>query len=190
MSRESLDGAAEPGGFSAIYPVLREMEELGLVRRGHFCEGASSAQFALPGVVDRLRAFRARPASPQAVLLSSLDPAQPFGAQLPWPSTPAGRPRRAVGTAVVLVDGAPVLFVERAGRRLLSFATSERESGEGRLLAAIHALVAGMGRLGVKRIAVEQVDGEPARHAPFAALFLQAGFREDYRGYEIERTRR
>ena len=190
VSRESLDGAAEPGGFSAIYPVLREMEELGLVRRGHFCEGASSAQFALPGVVDRLRAFRARPASPQAVLLSSLDPAQPFGAQLPWPSTPAGRPRRAVGTAVVLVDGAPVLFVERAGRRLLSFATSERESGEGRLLAAIHALVAGMGRLGVKRIAVEQVDGEPARHAPFAALFLQAGFREDYRGYEIERTRR
>ena len=190
VSRESLDGAAEPGGFSAIYPVLREMEELGRVRRGHFCEGASSAQFALPGVVDRLRAFRARPASPQAVLLSSLDPAQPFGAQLPWPSTPAGRPRRAVGTAVVLVDGAPVLFVERAGRRLLSFATSELESGEARLLAAIHALVAGMGRLGVRRMAIEQVDGEPARNAPFAALFLQAGFREDYRGYEIERTRR
>ncbi len=190
VSRESLEGEFEPGGFSAIYPVLREMEEMGRVRRGHFCEGASSAQFALPGVVDRLRAFRARPASPQAVLLSSLDPAQPFGSQLAWPETRSGRPRRAVGTAVVLVDGVPELFVERAGRSLLSFATLEDGSGEARMLAALHALAASMDRLGVKRLAVEQVDGEPARSATFAALFLRAGFREGYRGYEIERTRR
>ncbi len=190
VSRESLEGEVEPGGFSAIYPVLREMEEMGRVRRGHFCEGASSAQFALPGVVDRLRAFRVRSASPQALLLSSVDPAQPFGSQLAWPETRSGRPRRAVGTAVVLVDGAPVLFAERAGRSLLSFATLADGSAEARMLAALHALAASMSRLGVKRLAVEQVDGEAARSATFAALFLRAGFREGYRGYEIERTRR
>jgi ATP-dependent Lhr-like helicase len=95
-----------------------------------------------------------------------------------------------VGTAVVLVDGAPVLFVERAGRSLLSFAALEDGSAEARMLAALHALAASMGRLGVKRLAVEQVDGEPVRSATFAALFLRAGFREGYRGYEIERTRR
>jgi ATP-dependent Lhr-like helicase len=195
VSRESLEGEAIAGGFGAIYPVLREMEEAGRVRRGHFCAGASSAQFALPGVVDRLRAFRGRPASPQAVLLASLDPAQPYGAQIPWPALRSGRARRAVGTAVVLVDGAPVLFVERGGRSLLSFADAFSDAlddavGDARGLAALSALAVGAGRLGVKRLSIEQVDGAPAREASFAALFERAGFRVGYRGYEIDRLKR
>jgi ATP-dependent Lhr-like helicase len=187
VSRECLEGEAIAGGFGTVYPVLREMEEAGRVRRGHFCVGASSAQFALPGVVDRLRAFRGRPVSPQAVVLAALDPAQPYGAQIPWPALRSGRARRAVGTAVVLVDGAPVLFVERGGRSLLSFAD---EIDDARRLAALGALAAAAGRLGVRRLSVEQVDGAPAREGPFAALFERAGFRSGYRGYEIERTGR
>ena len=180
VSRESLDGELLPGGFSAIYPVLREMEEAGRVRRGHFSAGASSAQFALPGAVDRLRGFRARPATPLAVLLVSTDPAQPFGAQLPWPALRKGRARRAVGTAVVLVDGEPLFFVERGGRSLATFegrgpdAVSSRAArrdatdqatadSEQRLLAGLRALASSAGRLGVKRLAVEQVDGGRAR---------------------------
>ena len=196
VSRESLDGESLPGGFGAIYPVLREMEEMGRVRRGHFWLGASSAQFALAGVVDRMRAFRACPANPEAILLASLDPAQPWGAQLDWPAVQAGRPRRAVGSAVVLVDGKPSLFVERGGRSLLVFRSSSRrddtaiDSEDARVLVALRALAAGAERLGVKRLAVEQIDGEPARSAGLAPVFEQAGFRVGYRGYEIERLRR
>ncbi|MEZ4281279.1 MAG: DEAD/DEAH box helicase [Myxococcota bacterium] len=185
VSRESLDGESLPGGFSAIYPVLREMEEAGRIRRGHFSAGASSAQFALPGAVDRLRGFRARPAIPQAVLLASTDPAQPWGAQLPWPALAKGRARRAIGTAVVLVDGAPLLLVERGGRSLSLFVDPITRQDE-RLLAALRALAVGASRLGVKRLAVEQVDGSPARESTIAGLFERAGFRTAYRGFELD----
>lgn len=203
VSRESLDGEMLPGGFGAIYPVLREMEEAGRVRRGHFSAGASSAQFALPGAVDRLRGFRARPATPRAILLAATDPAQPWGAQLPWPALAKGRPRRAIGTAVVLVDGDPLFFVERGGRSLSTFEAhgaagesnrdarrdaSDREIAdeEERLLAGMRALAAGARILGVKRLAVEQVDGGPARESTIARLFERVGFRAGYRGFEVE----
>jgi ATP-dependent Lhr-like helicase len=189
VSRESLASESERGGFGAIYPVLRELEEVGRVRRGHFSVGSTSAQFALPGAVDRLRAARERPASPAAILLASLDPAQPYGASLPWPDGQGGRPRRAVGTSVVLVDGRPVLFVEGGGRQVLCFdgvAESEAEFEEA-LLAALRELAANVGRLGVRRLAVLRIDGEPALLSGRAPLFMRAGFRASDRGLEVDR---
>ena len=85
VSREAMAVENQAGGFGAIYPVLREMEEVGRIRRGHFVEGMTSAQLAVPGAVDRLRSLRERPLKSQAVLLAATDPAQPYGVQLPWP---------------------------------------------------------------------------------------------------------
>ncbi len=189
VSRESLAIESERGGFGAIYPVLRELEEVGRVRRGHFSEGVTSAQFALPGAVDRLRAARERPASPVAILLPSLDPAQPYGAALTWPEGTGGRPRRAVGTSVVLVDGRAILFVESGGRQVLCFdgvGVSATEN-EAALLAALRELAANVGRLGVRRLAVLRVDGEPALLSGRAPLFLRSGFRASDRGLEVDR---
>ena len=124
-----------PGGFGAAYQVLRRLEEAGQVRRGYLVEGLGAAQFALPEVVDRLRGDAAEltarreraaagDAAPRVALLAATDPANPYGAALGWPPTTAGeghRPGRKAGAAVVLVDGALVLYVEKGGRTLLSF---------------------------------------------------------------------
>jgi ATP-dependent helicase Lhr and Lhr-like helicase len=123
LTRGAVAAERMPGGFGAVYPVLRAMEETGQCRRGYFVEGLGAAQFALPGAVDRMRALAAdpRPADPFAVgadpdnsertvVLAAADPAQPYGAALPWPSRPgetaaAHRPGRKAGAVVVLCAG-------------------------------------------------------------------------------------
>ena len=86
------------GGFAAAYGILKAMEEAGRVRRGYFVAGCGAAQFALPGAVDRLRAVRERSGEPAAVVLAATDPANPYGAALPWPDRPEGRrPMRTAG---------------------------------------------------------------------------------------------
>ncbi len=63
LIRGAVSAERVPGGFAAIYPVLRAMEDAGQCRRGYFVEGLGAAQFALPGAVDRMRALAAE-ASP------------------------------------------------------------------------------------------------------------------------------
>ena len=58
------------GGFAAVYPVLRAMEEAGRARRGYFVEGLGAAQFAVPGAVDRMRALAQPPSGPDETLTS------------------------------------------------------------------------------------------------------------------------
>ena len=125
-----------PGGFAAVYKVLSAFEDSGRCRRGYFVDGLGAAQFGTAGAIDRLRTFaRAgrRDAKPSAVALAATDPANPYGAALPWPdrstprrghrgvtaagTVPAARP----GALVVLVDGALTLYVERGGRTLLTW---------------------------------------------------------------------
>ena len=186
---------AQEGGFSAIYPVLREMEDAGRVRRGHFALGMTSAQFAAAGAVDRLRSLRSVDSADKgsrANLLAATDPAQPYGVLLEWPETrrQVGRPRRAVGANVVLVDGLPALFIDGGGQRVLTFPSETTEEGDERLARALRALVAGIARLGTKRLSIEEIDGEKARSSGLADAFGRAGFRMGYRGFEIDRPLR
>ncbi len=189
VSRESLSIEPQLGGFGAIYPVLREMEETGRIRRGHFVEGGTSAQLAVPGAVDRLRALREAPAESRAVLLATTDPAQPYGTQLAWPPTRGGKPRRAVGAYVVLVDGLATLFIDRGGERVLSLADPETEAGIARIEQGLRAFARSLGRLGKTRVEVQEVDGEKPREAAWAEAFARAGFRAGYRGFEAELPR-
>ena len=158
------------GGFSGVYPLFRAMEESGRARRGHFVDGAGGAQFALPGAVDRLRDCRRQ--DEVVIVLSAVDPANPWGATLPWPES-AGSPRRAAGGVVVLVGGRPVLFVE--GQAVLSFPAARDEPV---LDAAVAGWCAG------RRIRVELIDREDATASALAGAFFRAGFAEDYRCLE------
>ena len=122
LTREAVRGEGHPGGFAAVYPVLRALEEAGRVRRGYFVSGLGGAQFALPGAVDRLRA---RPADegrgPGRLVLAATDPANPYGVALPWPAADGdARPRRVAGAYVVLLDGLASLYLERGGRGLVA----------------------------------------------------------------------
>lgn len=189
VSRESLAIEPQLGGFGAIYPVLREMEETGRIRRGHFVEGGTSAQLAVPGAVDRLRALRETPAKSRGVLLAATDPAQPYGTQLAWPAARGGKPRRAVGAYVVLVDGFATLFIDRGGERLLSFEDPGTEEGAARIERGLRTFARSIARLGKGRVVVQEIDGEKPRVSGLGDLFARAGFRAGYRGFEAEAPR-
>lgn len=189
VSREAAQAEDLPGGFAPLYQALKAMEERGRVRRGYFVEGLSGAQFAHAGAVDRLRAARAAKADDEpcddedALVLAALDPANPYGALLPWPASGAGesvRPRRVSGAWIVLVDGRPVLHVGPGARQLLTFPAMCTERGELRVaFRALHRLPRGR-RRGL--LVVQKVDGCSAAESPHYPLLRECGFAEDYRG--------
>jgi ATP-dependent Lhr-like helicase len=264
LIRGTVAAERVPGGFAAIYPVLRAMEDAGQCRRGYFVEGLGAAQFALPGAVDRMRAMAAEsdgtpdrpvglatagqlagvaPASPglvngdhggrsrpgpgefpapgpggfavsgpgggfpvsggagfpvpgsgapagdgpaiQPVVLAAADPANPFGAALPWPGrpdeTPGGhRPGRKAGSLVVLAGGHLVLYVERGGKTLLSW------SSDPAVLGPAAAALAGAARGGaLGRLTIERADGSAVQDSPLAQALEEAGFRPTPRGLRL-----
>jgi ATP-dependent Lhr-like helicase len=173
VTRDSVRGEGIPGGYGAVYSELRALETLGTCRRGYFVEGLGGAQFALGGAVERLRELRPRDGDePEALVLAAADPAQPYGAALPWPKRAGGRAARVAGAYVVLLGGEAALFVERGGRTLVTL----RDPEEDWLRQALAALVDHVRRRGGKRIAVERFDGEPVGESRLMPLLLEAGF--------------
>src|SRR5205809_1767330 len=139
VTRDGVRAEGIPGGYGAVYGELKALETLGLCRRGYFVEGLGGAQFALGGAVERLRELRPREGEePDALVLAAADPAQPYGAALPWPKRAGARAARAAGARVVLLGGEPALFVERGGRSLVPL----RDPDESWLKPALFALVA------------------------------------------------
>ena len=160
VTRDGVRAEGIAGGYGAVYGELRALETLGSCRRGYFVEGLGGAQFALGGAVERLRELRPREDDePEPLVLAAADPAQPYGAVLPWPKRAGARAARVAGAHVVLLGGEPALFVERGGRSLVPL----REPEEEWLRPALAALVGFVKRGGAKRLAVERFDGEPVR---------------------------
>jgi ATP-dependent Lhr-like helicase len=169
VTRSAVLSEGVPGGFSAVYGELRLMEEAGLCQRGYFVEGLGGAQFALPAAVERLRDVRDPVSSGGATaVIASNDPANPFGAAVPWPDAPR-KLARAAGTWVVLVGGRLALYVERGGRGLVVVEPELLEPG----IEALGSLVRDRR---VKRLAVERVDGEPVTGTEVERLLVAHGF--------------
>jgi ATP-dependent Lhr-like helicase len=190
VTRGSVAAERVTGGFAAVYPVLKAAEESGRARRGYFVDGLGAAQFALPGAVDRLRA-QARPDEVRepgpTLVLAATDPANPYGAALPWPQAPAsesgGRGHQAArkaGALVVMVDGTCALYVERGGRTLLSFA-----DGAAVLQPAADALALAVRDGALGKLAVERADGAPIVASPLGDALESAGFRPTPRGLRL-----
>lgn len=180
VARETLTVEALEGGFSSVYPVLRTLEDQGKIRRGYFVEGLGGAQFAYPGLIDRLRRVRDGEAEGELVVLAATDPANPYGWLLPWPpltETDGRDPTRSVGSAVVLLDGAPVLFLDRKGRRLRTFAAADDEA----VRQALPALRSVAARHPRRALSLEEVNGVPAFRSGLLDAMKDAGFTSDYR---------
>jgi ATP-dependent Lhr-like helicase len=194
VTRDGVLAEGVPGGFGAVYGVLREMEERGRVRRGYFVEGLGGAQFALAGAVDRLRAARGdgEPDSdgrPRTLALAAADPANPYGAAIAWPRAGEHQdrtPARSAGSYVVLTEGQLALFVERGGRGLLTFQPFEDDEIAAAVVETLRALGSD-GRL--ERLQVERVDGAPIGVSPQRERLERLGFRASYRGLVLPRTR-
>ncbi|HJT02160.1 MAG TPA: DEAD/DEAH box helicase [Pseudonocardiaceae bacterium] len=184
LTRGALDTERVAGGFAGIYKVLRAMEESGRCRRGYVVEGLGAAQFAIPGAIDRLRAVGQPGEGRMAtVVLAATDPAQPYGAALPWPPTVGDvrhRPGRKAGALAVLVDGAAVLYIERGGRSMLSF-TEDTET----LRAAVGALAGAVAQGWLGSLSIERADGESALGSALAEVLRDAGFRATPRGLRL-----
>jgi ATP-dependent Lhr-like helicase len=189
VSRESMALESVRGGWSAVYPVLRAMEDAGKVRRGHFVEGYTGAQFAFAGAVDRLRAARFSEEIPRTLLLAATDPVQPFGALLPWPepTAPNARPRRSAGASVVIANGELLAWLDRSARKLFSFGTQETTEAEAqqRVASALRGLFRDRAR-GVIRL--DEIDAVPAARSPWREALIAAGFRAGFKGLELDRS--
>jgi ATP-dependent Lhr-like helicase len=216
VTREQVRAEGIKGGFAMLYDTFAQLETLGVCRRGYFIEGMGGAQFALPGAVERLRATppsSSKPARsvdrdtrdglarvgagsdaerPRTLVIAAADPAQPYGAALPWPKrdadgarvtgTRTARPARVAGAHVVLVADEPVLYVERGGRSLLTLGAGlsahdiDLPHRDDPLRDALVALADAVraGRLG--KLALERIDGEPAIGSRLAAVLVELGF--------------
>jgi len=204
LTREQVLAERVPGGFAGLYETLSDLETLGVCRRGYFIEGMGGAQFALPGAVERLRSL---PERPRPLVLAAADPAQPYGAALPWPrrernearlddagdaaanagayrearATPrSGRPARVAGAYVVLIEGAPVLYVERGGRSLITLTEDRGEHArvgeDDPIEAALGALAEAVRARRIGKLALERIDGEPAVGSRWEPLLAELGF--------------
>ncbi len=202
-----------PGGFAGVYKVLSAFEDSGRCRRGYFVAGLGAAQFGAPGAVDRLRSFSRDLSADEslsqqgggdselgegrrALALAATDPANPYGAALPWPdrlpdrlsdpaagATPAGhRPGRKAGALVVLVDGDLAVYVERGGKTLLTFTEDVAV-----LTSAATELVGAVRRGSLGRLTVERADGEHilGRKDPLRQALEAAGFVVTPRGLRL-----
>ncbi|MFF2044689.1 ATP-dependent helicase [Kitasatospora sp. NPDC058170] len=203
LTRGAVAAERVPGGFAGVYRVLAAMEERGRTRRGYFVEGLGGAQFAMEGAADRLRSVsgrleRTRPTEwpagptaepPQLLVLAAADPANAYGAALPWPDPPtspgakearAHRPGRKAGALVVLVDGELALYVERGGKSLLAWPQAD---GARALAASALASAVRQGALG--SVTIERANGEPALGSDLGAALEEAGFHATPRGLRL-----
>ncbi|MFJ9691984.1 ATP-dependent helicase [Kitasatospora sp. NPDC101183] len=203
LTRGTVAAERVPGGFAGVYRVLAAMEERGRARRGYFVEGLGGAQFAMEGAADRLRSVNGRlertraaewPAAPaadppQPLVLAAADPANAYGAALPWPEPPtapgtgetkAHRPGRKAGALVVLVDGELALYVERGGKSLLAWPQ------DGATLAVAASALAAAAREGaLGSVTVERANGEPALGSDLGRALEEAGFHATPRGLRL-----
>jgi ATP-dependent Lhr-like helicase len=198
LTREQVLAEGIAGGFSSLYGALSELETLGVCRRGYFIEGLGGAQFALPGAVERLRS-KGGESGGMALVLAAVDPAQPFGATLPWPRREgqARRPARVAGAYVVIVDGEPVLYLERGGRGIVTLCSEEMllqtesqarglvssgsrggASGRAPLMSGLRELADAVRGGRVDAVALERVDGEPAIGSRLEPVLVELGFRQ------------
>ncbi|WP_433670957.1 ATP-dependent helicase [Nocardia sp. CA-136227] len=195
LTRGSVQSEGVPGGFALMYRVLTEFEDRGRCRRGYFVDSLGGAQFSTTDVVDRLRSFdtdRSRSAGDgfshepvgKAVVLASCDPANPYGAALPWPKAAAEgaghRPGRKAGALVVLVEGELALYLERGGKTLLTFTEDPAVR-----TAAATALAGLVHDRRVDSLVIDRVNGESVHGNTFAGFLSEAGFAATPKGFRL-----
>jgi ATP-dependent Lhr-like helicase len=183
LVREALSAEGIVGGFSAVYEVLRAMEDAGRVRRGYFVEGLGAAQFAHPGAEELLRAERELRKDSKPMVLAATDPASPWGTSLPWPKREGARPMRADGAQVIVAaDGHLLAWIGRAERSMLTF-LSDDERERASECETIAKAISGPVDRGARRVVmIAQVDGAPAEKSELAAALVAHGFTATSRG--------
>jgi ATP-dependent Lhr-like helicase len=195
--RETAHAENLPGGFSAIYDVLKALEESGRIRRGYFAADLGATQFALPAAVDLLRSLRApvQDGTHEVLMLAATDPANPYGALLRWPaaSEDGGSLTRSVGARVVLVDGALTVYMRRGNPNIQVLLPEEEPACLQVARALAEFLAARVQRTenpegrGRSSMLIASVNGVPVAEHPLAKFLLDAGFQAAPMGFNVRR---
>ncbi len=202
LTREAVAAENVPGGFSAVYDVLKALEESGRIRRGYFVAGLGATQFALPSAVDLLRQLRTEPPQekPEFVQLAAADPANPYGSVLRWPDLPAmdddaeSAPRvltRAVYAEVILRNGQLVAWLRRNNPNLLVFLPSD-EPERSQVASGLAHFLSDRGQERMRAgshqgVLVTTVNGQPVAAHPMSRFLMDAGFHPGTLGLHLRR---
>jgi ATP-dependent Lhr-like helicase len=195
--RETAHAENLPGGFSAIYDVMKALEESGKIRRGYFAADLGATQFALPAAVDLLRFLRVQPdpGKVEMLQLAATDPANPYGALLRWPAAPdtATTLMRSVGARVILCDGALVAYLRRGNPNVQVF-LPEDEPGRSQVARSLAEFLVsrvqgerGDEETGRAGLLISTVNGVPAAESVMARALLDAGFAAGAMGFNVQR---
>ena len=202
LTREAVAAENIPGGFSAVYDVLKALEEGGRIRRGYFVAGLGATQFALPSAVDLLRQLRTEPPpeKPELVYLAAADPANPYGSVLRWPDLPVmdddseSAPRvltRAAYAEVILRNGQLVAWLRRNNPNLLIFLPADEPERSQVAASLAHFLAArGQERMRVSShqgVLITTINGQPVAAHPMARFLMDAGFHPGPLGLHLRR---
>ncbi len=183
-----------PGGFSAMYPVLRRLEETGRIRRGYFVAGLGAAQFAQPGAIDLLRDARDERDEITTVTMSATDPGNPYGVLIPWPEVhdSEARATRTAGARVVIVNGHAAAWISRGDRQLIvSLPGDEPERSRiARAMARELVRIANEAPEGRRGWLIEEINGRRAIEDPSSQFLLEAGFANTSMGLQLRVPRR
>ncbi|MEL4155404.1 Lhr family helicase [Corynebacterium bovis] len=193
VTRGSIVAEHAEGGFAQVYRTLSAWEDSGSVLRGYVVDGLGGAQFASRGVTDQLRRTedsRSGGGTPP-VLLAAADPANPFGAALPWPAS-GSTPTRGAGALVVLSRGRCLAHLTRGGRTVTVFGPpsfDDAAPGDDAVPAEDVATVVGVladavraGR--VSPVTVERLNGRDVMEADTRA-WVAAGARLTPKGLSV-----
>jgi ATP-dependent Lhr-like helicase len=206
VSRETVTQENIPGGFSAVYDVLKAMEESGRIRRGYFVAGLGATQFALPSAVDLLRSLRntQQPERAEILSLAATDPANPYGAVLPWPAVQLeaeadGAVRsltRSVGAMVILRNGELIGYLRRNNPNILVFLPPD-EPERTHTARDLAVFLSGLAQDEMRRegeaghrggLLIATINGQ-ATHQHLLSRFLQdAGFQPAPMGFNVRRV--
>jgi ATP-dependent Lhr-like helicase len=197
--RETAHAENLPGGFSAIYDVMKALEESGRIRRGYFAADLGATQFAMPAAVDLLRSLRinTQEDTREVVMLAATDPANPYGTLLRWPTAPeeGASLTRSVGARVVLVDGALAAYVRRGNPNLQILLPTEEPSLSQVAKALSEFFVSSIQREGRMDEAkarlgllITSINGVPVAEHPIAKYLLDAGFQAAPLGFNVRRN--
>ncbi len=186
LTRDAVAFEEVPGGFSAVYPVLKALEEAGRIRRGYFVAGLGGLQFADPGALDRLRALREPdPDTPRPVVLAAADPANPYGAALAWPKSAEVRLARAPGLHVVLVDGVLAAAVSRGARQVTALLPDDEPARSRLATAAARALRHWCEATSRPALGWAVGEGPALAEGPLAPFLAEVGFVRSGPGFRL-----
>jgi ATP-dependent Lhr-like helicase len=185
VTRDLIGSEGLTGGFAAIYPVLRTMEEAGKLRRGYFVEGIPATQFTIPAAIDLLRASREPDSARQSLQLSAVDPANPYGVTLSWPAIEGATFTRSAGAKVILVDGRLGAYLSRGGKQLIVDLPDD-EPDRSRVGSEVARILAAPVSAGQQRaILITEVNGRPTSDHPLRPYLEDHGFVATSFGHQL-----